>query len=62
MKNPWMSAWLSAANTMTSASRGMMAAEMSRQQTQMIKAWSEASAEYWRVAMNGWLPHGTRRR
>jgi hypothetical protein len=62
MKNPWMSAWLSAANTMTSASRGQMAAEMSRQQTAMLKAWTDASSEFWRAAMTAWLPGGTQRR
>ena len=36
MKNPWMSLWLSAANTWTSAARGFWAGEMQRQQTAMM--------------------------
>ena len=56
MKNPWMSAYLSAANQATSAGRGQMAAEMSRQQTAMMKAWTEAATEFWTRAMFPWLP------
>lgn len=57
MKNPWMSVWLSAANQMTSASRGLVAAEMNRQQTAMMKAWGEAWTEAW---MGMWFPATTR--
>ncbi|WP_114947493.1 hypothetical protein [Microvirga calopogonii] len=32
MKNPWMSLWLSAANTWAGAARGFWTAEMHRQQ------------------------------
>ena len=47
MKNPWMSLWLSAANsaanTYASAARGFWSAEISRQQAafarEMAKAW-----------------------
>ena len=56
MKNPWMSAYLSAANQMTSAARGQMAAEASRQQTEMMRAWTEAATEFWTRAMFPWLP------
>ena len=35
-KNPWMSLWLSAANTWAGAARGFWAAEMSRQQKAML--------------------------
>ena len=56
MKNPWMSATLSAANQMASAGRGQMAAEASRQQTAMMKAWTEAATEFWTRAMFPWLP------
>lgn len=58
MKNPWMSAYLSAANQMASAGRGQMAAEMSRQQTAMMHAWTEAATEFWTRAMFPWLPRG----
>jgi hypothetical protein len=52
VKNPWMSLWLSAANsaanTYASAARGMWAAEISRQQAafakEMAKAWGLPSA------------------
>jgi hypothetical protein len=37
MKNPWMSMWLSAANTWASAARGFMTAEMRRQQNAVVK-------------------------
>jgi hypothetical protein len=37
MKNPWMSMWLSAANTWTGAARGLMTAEMRRQQNAFLK-------------------------
>ena len=36
-KNPWMSLWLSAANTWAGAARGFWAAEMSRQQKAVLK-------------------------
>jgi len=37
MRNPWLSLWLSAANTWAGAARGFWAAELQRQQTSMIK-------------------------
>lgn len=49
MKNPWMSLWLSAANTMTSAARGQAAAEMRRTQDAMMR-------ETTRQAMALWFP------
>ncbi len=62
MKNPWMSAWLSAANRMSAASRGQMAAEASRQQTAMTKAGTKAATEFWTQAMFPWLPKDGKRR
>ncbi len=38
MKNPWMSAWLSAANKAAGPVRGAMMAEAKRQQTRMLRA------------------------
>ena len=35
MRNPWMSLWLSAANSWAGAVRGLWAAELHRQQTAM---------------------------
>ncbi|HEX2134690.1 MAG TPA: hypothetical protein VHG30_02130 [Microvirga sp.] len=37
MKNPWMSLWLSAANTWAGAARGFWTAEMARQQKAMLE-------------------------
>ena len=62
MKNPWMSAYLSAANQMTSAARGQMAAEASRQQNEMMRAWTQAATEFWAKAMFPWLPQERKRR
>jgi hypothetical protein len=55
MKNPWMSAYLSAANKMTAAGRGQMAAEMARQQNAMTKAWTEAATKSTTAMMTPWL-------
>ena len=62
LKNPWMSAWLSAAGTMSAAARGQIAAETSRQQTAMTKAWAEAATAFWMAAMFPWLPRGGKRK
>lgn len=43
MKNPWMSAWLSAANRMTSAARGQMTAQMRKAQKQAMSEWMKAA-------------------
>ena len=37
MKNPWLSMWLSAANSSAGAARGFWTAEMRRQQTTMMR-------------------------
>ena len=47
MKNPWMSVWLSAANSMAAPARGQALAEMHRQQNAMMKAWTEACVRMW---------------
>lgn len=47
MKNPWMSAWLSAANSMTGAARGQFIAEMHKTQTRMIRDWQDAWLAMW---------------
>ena len=36
MKNPWMSLWLSAANSWAGAARGFWTAEMARQQKAIL--------------------------
>ncbi|MCF3974041.1 hypothetical protein [Paracoccus salsus] len=55
MKNPMMSAWLSAANSVVGVARGQMMAEFSRTQTQMMQEWQRAWMAAW-VGM--WLPGG----
>jgi len=52
MKNPWMSMWLSAANSSMSASRGLWAAEAQRAQSAMV-------AEMTRQTMAFWLPNAS---
>jgi hypothetical protein len=42
MKNPWMSLWLSAANTWAGAARGFWTAEMHRQQGAMAREVAQA--------------------
>lgn len=58
MKNPWMSAWLSAANSMNAAARGQMMSEISKAQSQMMQHWQKASIEAW---MEMWFPKAGRR-
>ncbi|HYD99465.1 MAG TPA: hypothetical protein VEH84_08785 [Alphaproteobacteria bacterium] len=43
MKNPYLSLWLSAANTMAGPARGLWSAEMQRQQAAIVKLWIETS-------------------
>jgi hypothetical protein len=42
MKNPWVSLWLSAANTAASTARGFWMAEFRRQQKAMEREWARA--------------------
>ena len=58
MKNPYMSAWLSAANQIAAPARGQMMAEMQKAQTQMMTQWVE-------IWMGMWFPgvrSGSRKR
>lgn len=41
MKNPWMSAWLSAANKAAGPMRGAWAAEVSKQQKAYMDQWAK---------------------
>ncbi|SNS22086.1 hypothetical protein [Tropicimonas sediminicola] len=61
-KNPYMSWWLSEANKAASASRGLFAAEMSRQQKAMTDAWTEQAVEMWMAFWFPWMPRGGKRR
>jgi len=50
--NPFMSMWLSAANQMMAASRGLMAAEMQRQAAAMQAEFERQVVDFW---TGGWL-------
>ena len=58
MKNPWMSAYLSAANQIASANRGLMAAETSRLQAEMMRT----GMELWMRMAFPWLMLDGRKR
>lgn len=47
MRNPWMSLWLSAANSWAGATRGFWTAEMRRQQTAMINEMTRQMVRFW---------------
>jgi len=46
-KNPFMSMWLSAANTSANMMRSAWAAEMQRQQQDFIQNWIKMSMQFW---------------
>jgi hypothetical protein len=46
-KNPFMSMWLSAANTSAGMMRSAWAAEMQRQQQEFIQNWIKMSMQLW---------------
>ena len=47
MPNPWLSLWLSAANSWAGAARGFWTAEMRRQQTAMINEMNRQMVRFW---------------
>ena len=47
MKNPWMSLWLSAANSWTSAARGQVAAEAKRNQNAFLAEANKQMVSFW---------------
>ena len=51
MKNPYMSAWLSAANQVAAPARGQMMAEVSKAQTQMMNQWVDMWMSMWMPGM-----------
>jgi hypothetical protein len=53
MTNPWLSLWLSAANSWAGAARGFWMAEMQRQQAEMMNQMIEQATRFW---TQGWLP------
>ena len=52
MPNPWMSMWLSAANSWAGALRGLWTAELHRQQTAMANEMIRQTTDFWTRA---WL-------
>ena len=51
-KNPFMSMWLSAANTSAGMMRGAWTAEMQRQQQEFIQNWIKMSMQMWMPMLN----------
>jgi hypothetical protein len=47
MRNPWMSLWLSAANSWAGAMRGLWTVELHRQQTAMAHEMIRQSIDFW---------------
>ena len=47
MKNPFLSLWLSQANAWSGAMRGLWAADLQRQQTQMMNQMIEQWIRFW---------------
>lgn len=47
MSNPWMSLWLSAANSWAGAMRGVWTAEMHRQRTAVTNEMMRQSIDFW---------------
>ena len=47
MSNPWLSLWLSAANTWAGAARGFWTAELHRQQAAMMNEISRQTMRFW---------------
>jgi hypothetical protein len=62
MPNPWMSLWLSAANTWAGAARSFWTAEMRRQQTAMINEMTRQMVRLWTGAWAQPSSHGRNRR
>lgn len=58
MTNPWLSLWMSAANSWTGPARGFWAAEMQRQQTRMLNEMTEQMMKFWTGA---WMLPGSDR-
>ena len=59
MANPWLSLWLSAANSWAGAARGFWTAELHRQQTAMINEAIRQTVRFWTGA---WAPQVTNRK
>ena len=53
MRNPWMSFWLSAANSWAGAMRGLWTAELHRQQTAMANEMIRQTIDFWTRTWDG---------
>ena len=63
MRNPWMSLWLSAANSWAGAMRGLWTAELHRQQTAMANEMIRQTIDFWtRTGMAPTAGHKPKRR
>jgi hypothetical protein len=59
MTNPWMSLWLSVANSWAGAARGFWMAEMHRQQTALANEMVRQTLRFW---TSGWPAPGAARK
>jgi hypothetical protein len=50
-KNPFMSLWLSAANSAAGSARNLWMAEMQRQQSAMMQAFTQQVIDFWSGAL-----------
>jgi hypothetical protein len=55
-RNPFLSFWLSAANTAAAAQRSAFEAELGRQQSELTREWMRLWTDAWFF----WLPRGRR--
>lgn len=62
MSNPWMSLWLSAANSWAGAMRSFWTAEMNRQQTANLDRMSRQAMDFWIKTWMAPIMHQTPRR
>ena len=53
MSNPWLSMWLSAANSWAGPVRGFWTAEMQRQQTAMMNEITRQATQFWMAPWAG---------
>jgi hypothetical protein len=63
LRNPWMSLWLSAANSWAGAMRGLWTAELHRQQAAMANEMIRQTIDFWtRTGMAAVAAHKPKRR
>jgi hypothetical protein len=63
MRNPWMSLWLSVANSWAGAMRGLWTAELHRQQAAMANEMIRQTIDFWtRTGMAPVAGHKPKRR